>query len=272
VLCDHRGHITYLEAGGLAMLSGALIHAVVPSNGVYLTLEDIKKNVVMDDEVHCCPTKVISLENTLRGCIIPLDELRRISKWAREMGILMHLDGARLWEAVAAGAGSITEIAECFDSVTVCFSKGLGAPVGSMLVGSKKFIKQARWMRQAIGGGLRQVGILTAAARAAMDINFGKGPYGEGNQLKRTHEVAKRIGRFWQSLGGELELPVQTNMAILELEKAGVDCVQFREMGKERGLRLTRGRIVVHFQICEEAVVRLETLLRDVWELRDKSV
>ncbi len=269
VLCDHRGHITYLEAGGLAMLSGALIHHVVPSNGIHLTLEDIKKSVVLDDEVHCCPTKVISLENTLRGCIIPLEECRRISKWAKEHDIKTHLDGARLWEAVAAGAGSITEYAECFDSVTVCFSKGLGAPVGSMLVGSKKFIKQARWMRQSVGGGLRQTGILTAAARCAVDINFGRGPNGEGNQLRRTHDLARRIAKHWQSLGGELELPVHTNMAILELEKAGVDVDKFREMGKERGIRLTRGRIVVHFQTCEEAVKILEQLLTDVMPLRN---
>lgn len=84
----------------------------------------------------------------------------------------MHLDGARLWEAVAAGAGSLLEYSACFDSVAMCFTKGLGAPVGGVLVGSKDFIKRARWIRQSIGGNLRQAGVLTSAAQAAVDGNF----------------------------------------------------------------------------------------------------
>ena len=148
VLCDHRSHVLEWEAGGVASLSGALIKGVVPSNGSYLTLEDIEKNVVLGDEVHSCPTKVISLENTLLGMVMPLEEVRRISAFARKHGIKMHLDGARIWEAVVAGAGSLPDFTREFDSVSLCFSKGLGAPIGSMLVGSKEFIKRSRWVRK----------------------------------------------------------------------------------------------------------------------------
>jgi len=205
------------------MLTGALVNGVVPSNGDYLTLEDIEKHVILSDDCHTCPTKVISIENTLRGIITPLKEVQRISDFARKHRIKMHLDGARLWEAAAAGAGSLSEYGACFDSITLCYSKGLGAPVGSILVGSKDFIKRARWMRQAIGGTLRQAGVLKSAARNAIDVNFGVGPNGEGNVLTRTHAIAQRIAAFWQSLGGFIEHPVHTNMVWIDLKQAGID-------------------------------------------------
>jgi len=246
------------------MLTGAMVNGVTPSNGIYLTLEDIEKNVVLSDDCHACPTKVISLENTLRGMIIPLKEVQRIADFARKHNIKMHLDGARLWEAVAAGAGSLSEYGACFDSMTLCYSKGLGAPIGSILVGSKYFIKQARWIRQAIGGTLRQAGVLTAAARNAVDENFGVGENGEGNVLKRTHLIARQIAEFWQSLGGELEHPVMTNMVWIDLRKAGIDPQKFRDVAQGKGVKLTRGRLVIHHQISELAIERLEDVLATV--------
>jgi threonine aldolase len=118
---------------------------------------------------------------------MPLSKVQRMSQFARKYGIKMHLDGARLWEAVAAGAGSLYEYGSCFDSVTTCFSKGVGAPIGSIIVGSKPFIRQTRWMRQAIRGTLRQAGVVSAAAKCAVDVNFGNGPSEEGNILYKTH-------------------------------------------------------------------------------------
>jgi threonine aldolase/nitrogen-specific signal transduction histidine kinase len=164
VLCDHRSHIVQYEAGGVATLTGALVKTVVPANGVHLTLEDVKANVVLSTDIHSCPTKVISLENTLNGMILPLDELRRIAAFAREHGIHLHCDGARLWEAVAAGAGTLREFCAEFDTVTMCFSKGLGAPVGSVLVGTTEALRHARWTRKAIGGGML---VVVATVRVA---------------------------------------------------------------------------------------------------------
>ncbi|KAE8444337.1 hypothetical protein EG329_000647 [Mollisiaceae sp. DMI_Dod_QoI] len=260
VLCDHRAHISYLEAGGIASLCGAMVNGVVPSNGTYLRLEDIEEQVVRDEGVNFCPTKVISLENTLRGVIFPLEEVKKISAFARENGIKMHLDGARLWEVAASGAGSLAEYGKCFDSVTLCFSKGLGAPMGSILVGSRDFIKRAKWIRQSIGGALRQAGVITAAAQNAVDINFA----GEGEKLRRTHVLAKRIAKHWEGLGGVIENPVDTNMVWLDLKKSGVEVLRLRELAKEKGVKLTRGRIVVHYQIADEAVDKLESLLTDL--------
>ncbi|PQE04349.1 Threonine aldolase protein [Rutstroemia sp. NJR-2017a BBW] len=271
VLCDHRAHILEWEAGGVASLCGALVKGVVPKNGIYLTLEDVKKSVTISDDIHACPTRVISLENTLAGTIMPLSEVRRISAFAREHGIKMHLDGARIWEAVVAGAGSLPEYTREFDSVSLCFSKGLGAPVGSILVGGKEFIKHARWVRKSIGGGLRQSGVVTAAARVAVDETFGRGPNGEGGKLRGSHEMARRIAGMWTDMGGKLEQPTETNMVWLDLEDVGCSVAELVQLGKERGLKLLGGRLVVHYQIGEEAVGRLEEVMRIVLEKKQEG-
>lgn len=264
VLCDHRAHLIEWEAGGTSSLTGAMMKGVVPKNGVYLTLEDITRNVVVSDDVHTCPTRVISLENTLGGTIMPLAEVKRISAFAKEHGIKLHLDGARLWEAVAAGAGSLDEYSSLFDSVTMCFSKGLGAPVGSILVGSKAFIKHARWVRKSIGGGLRQTGVLTAAARVALDETFGKGVNGDGGKLQATHSLAKKIAQMWVQMGGKLDKESETNMVWLDLQDAGISDAEFVEVGKRHGLTFLFGRLVVHYQISEEAVEKLKLVMEEV--------
>ena len=264
VLCDSRSHILNWEAGGVASLSGAQVMGIAPSNGNYLTLEDIKKHAIISDDIHSCATKVISLENTLWGTIMPLSEVRKISAFARENDIKMHLDGARLWEVVAAGAGSIPEHCECFDSVSMCFSKGLGAPIGSVIVGSKAFIKHARWVRQSIGGGIRMSGIIAAAARAAIDDAFGRGPNGQGGKLKETHVRAREIARIWQNRGGKVRCPVETNMVWLDLEDAGLSSKQFVDISKRHGLKTLGGRLVVHYQICDDAVSRLVNVMDEI--------
>jgi threonine aldolase len=244
-----------------------MIKTVVPKNGVYLTLEDIKANVYLDDDVHTCPTRVISLENTLNGMIMPLDEVRRIAAFAREHGLKMHCDGARLWEVAASGAGSLTDFAACFDTVSLCFSKGLGAPIGSVLVGSRDVIKHARWVRKAIGGGLRQSGVVTAAARVAVDETFGKGPNGEGGLLRNTHTLAQEVSKMWTDLGGKLVHPVHTNMVWLDLDDAKCPAARVEALGKEAGLKLFAGRLVIHYQIYENrefVIPRLEGIFKAV--------
>lgn len=269
VLTDHRSHIVKYEAGGVSSLTGAMLNTVVPKNGRYLTLEDIKAKIHLDDDVHTCPTRVIELENTLNGMIMPLEECKRISVFAREHAIKLHCDGARLWEAVASGAGSLTEFAACFDTVSLCFSKGLGAPVGSVLVGSKEVIKHARWVRKSIGGGLRQPGVVTAAARVGVDETFGKGPNGEGGLLKETHVLAKEIEKLWTDLGGKFAHPVETNMVWLDLDDAGCPAARITELGKEEGLKLAGNRLVIHYQIYQNrdyVMPRLERIFKKVFQ------
>lgn len=154
VLCDARSHIVHWEAGGLG-LSGAMVQCASPSNGEYLTLKDIQRKAELSDVVHKCPTTVISLENRILGLIHLLSEIQLICDWSKKNGLKLHLDGARLWEAVAAGAGSMKDCAKCFDSAAIDFSKGLGAPMGAVIVGSSLFIARARRIRKALGGGMR---------------------------------------------------------------------------------------------------------------------
>ncbi|KAJ5085143.1 Aromatic amino acid beta-eliminating lyase/threonine aldolase [Penicillium argentinense] len=257
VLCDHRSHIICYEAGGVSAWTGATVQTVVPKNGIHLTLEDIQKHAVLDDNIHYCPTKLISLENTLDGMIMPLTESRRIVEWAHANDIKVHLDGARLWEAVVSGAGSLEEYTSLFDSVSLCFSKGLGAPMGSIIVGSQVFIKKARWFRKSIGGGARQTGIYAAAARVALDETFGKDPNGKTGLLPATHAKAKQVAQMWTGRGGKLQYPVHTNMVWLNLEASGVGPNDLAVIGQDKGLRLLGGRVVVHYQVSDEAITRL---------------
>jgi threonine aldolase len=268
VLCDYRAHVLNYEAGGVSSLTGAQVIGVRPSNGVYLTLEDVEENAILSDDVHACPTKVISLENTLGGTIMPLEEVRKISAFARENDIKIHLDGARIWEVVAANAGSLPEFTTCFDSVSMCFSKGLGAPIGSIIVGSIPFIKHARRIRKSIGGGTRQSGIIAAAARVAVEEGFGKGPTGEGGQLKACHTRAKKIGEMWKSKGGKLTDPTETNMIWLDLKAAGCSHKEFIELAKVEELKTSGGRLVVHYQISDDAVMKLEKVMDRVLKNR----
>ncbi|KAA8573816.1 hypothetical protein EYC84_005372 [Monilinia fructicola] len=242
VLCDHRAHILEWEAGGTASLCGALVKGVVPSNGVYLTLKDVEKYVTISDDIHSCPTRVISLEKYTCG----YDYATRGSQSHRRVCektwyIKLHMDGARLWEAVVAGAGSLTDFTRECDSW-----------------GKKDFIKHARWVRKSIGGGLRQAGVLTAAARVAVDETFGKGPNGEGGLLR-------------ERLGGKLQQPTETNMVWLDLEDAGISAEEFSELGKEKGLKLLAGRLVVHYQIGEEAVAKLGEIMKIILDRKAKG-
>ena len=260
VLCDIRGHIYNYEAGGVSCLSSAMIIPVRPSNDHHLTLEDVKQHCVISSDVHACPTRVISLENTLNGMILPLSEIRRISTFAREHGIKLHLDGARIWEAASSDpniAGNLTEICREFDSVSLCFSKGLGAPIGSIIVGSKPFIAHARRIRKMLGGGTRQAGVISAAARVAVEEGFGKGPSGEGGKLRATHVRAREVAGMWEEKGGKLAHPTETNMVWLDLAREGVSSSEFAQLASQEGLKALSGRLVVHYQITDDALERL---------------
>lgn len=261
VLCDQRGHIVNYEAGGVSSLSQAMLIPVTPSNNHHLTLEDIQKSCIISDDIHACPTRVISLENTLNGMVMPLNEIKRISAFARSNNIKMHLDGARIWEVVAADAGTLPDFCREFDSVSLCFSKGLGAPIGSIIVGDTSFITHCRRIRKSIGGGTRQAGVISAAARVAVDENFGSGPTGEGGRLRASHQRAREIEQLWVKKGGKLAHPVETNMVWLDIADCGASADEMAEMAAEEGIKGRGGRLVIHYQISEDAVRRLERVM-----------
>lgn len=238
---------------------------VLPSNSHHLTLTDIKTHAVTSLDIHHAPTRFIALENTLNGTILPLSACRSIAHWARaqQPPIWLHLDGARLWEAVAAGAGSLKDYSACFDSVTMCFSKGLGAPVGSVIVGEGAFVRKARQLRKMMGGGMRQAGVVTAAAQVAVRETF------LGGRLAATHVRAQAVKGMWEARGGRVLGEVESNMVWLDLEAAGVGREVFVEEGVRQGVRLMGGRVVVHYQICAEAVERLGRVMDGVLGCRD---
>jgi threonine aldolase len=266
VLCDRRSHIVNWEAGGIASICGSMTQAIKPSNGEFLTLEDIQKHAVISDDVHLCPTTVISLENTISGLVYPLQELRRISRWSRGHGLKLHVDGARLWEAVATGVGSLREFAEYSDSLSLDFCKGLGAPMGAMILGKAEFIARARRIRKAMGGGMRQAGVLSSAASAAVDETFGAGPWGRGTggRLREAHSMARRVALMWVERGGSLSTRTETNLVWVDLKPIGINAVEFNRIGEKHGVKLSGKRIVLHYQISEEALQRLANVFDEV--------
>lgn len=258
LLTDKRAHLLNYEAGGPAYLTGAMVQAVMPENNLYLTLEDIRPRAIVTDDVQKAPTKVISLENTAHGAITPLAEMQRISTWARTHDIRLHLDGARLFQAVAAGAGTMRDFCTLFDTVHIDFSKNLGAPIGTMLLGPHALISRARRIRKALGGGLRPTGVITSMMRAAVEENFGWEGRGErAHGLRRSHQMAKRLGIEWQQRGGKLIRDVETNIVWLNIRAAGYTAEGFAQSGARHGVKLDGGRLVVHYQMREEAVRRM---------------
>lgn len=207
LLCDARAHVFVHEAGGAAMISGAHTVPVVPAanGGHHLTLEDIAAHIAPDDgDVHTAPTQLVCLENTLNGTIMPQDEIVRIAHYVHAHGLKLHLDGARLWNVAAATGHSVAALCAPFDSVNLCLSKGLGAPIGSILAGPHAFIARARHLRKALGGGMRQTGALAAAAREALQSNF--------HRLPLTHALARSAQTLLTDLGVHIAVPAETNM------------------------------------------------------------
>lgn len=259
VLCDYRGHVYVHEAGGLATLSQAMVTAIIPSNGLYLTLEDIIERFIPDDgDVHAAPTKVVSLENTLHGLIYPIEEIKRISHWCREKGIKIHLDGARIWDAHIATGIPLIEYSKFFDSISVCLSKGLGAPVGSVLVGDKSFIQKATHFKKQNGGGIRQAGILTRMASIAIDENLSK--------MKHAHIKAKEVAQYCEKLGLILEIPTQTNFVFLDTKKNYINSSTITAMGEKYDIKISGFRFAFSFQTSDIAVQNLKHALKDIKE------
>jgi len=170
LLCSSTSHVYVWEAGGVARLWGVTARTFAGDGGL-LRLEDVR-DAIRPHDPHYTPTRLVCLEITHNrggGRIPSLESVRQISRWAREHELSMHLDGARLWNAMIASGQPAHVWSAAFDTVSVCFSKGLGAPVGSALAGTREAIDRARWVRKLLGGGMRQAGVLAAAALYALE-------------------------------------------------------------------------------------------------------
>lgn len=255
VLCDYRAHVYAEEGSGLAALSQAMVTPVHPANGIYLTFDDVQKWVVLGDDIHTAPTRVISLELTIGGVLTPMEEIKMISEFARVNDIKVHCDGARLWNASAATGYSLADYCQYFDSVSMCVSKGLGAPIGGLLASSSKNIKQARWLRKQQGGGIRQAGILTSAAMVALKEVW--------PTMKETHEKTKRLARDLDALGVVPQIPVDTNFFFIDTKRSNINMGVLLEQCKRWNVKLMDERITLHHQISDEAIENLKAAITE---------
>jgi len=218
VICEAGAHFLHYENGGIAALSGLQARTLTGERGL-ITAAQIR-GVLRPPAYYMPVTKVIALENTHNaagGTIFPLSEMRAIAALAQQENLRVHLDGARLWNASVASGIAPREYAATCDSVTVCFSKGLGAPVGSAIAGSKTFIESARRARKMLGGGMRQVGILAAAALHALQHHR--------ERLHEDHAHARKLAEHLAALPGlRLDLAsVQTNIIIIDISPSRLD-------------------------------------------------
>ncbi|KAK4442797.1 beta-eliminating lyase [Podospora aff. communis PSN243] len=275
ILASSTSHVLNFEAGGIAHLTGATPQPITPSNGLYLTLADITRHAKLLStpnntplDLTLVPTRLISLETPSLGNVPPLSELTSIKAFASSQDIKLHIDGARIWDAIAAGegGGTLSSIAACADALTISFSKGLGAPIGAMVLGSEETILRVKRLRQSIGGGVRKVGMLAAAAREAMCENWGPRGEDERGVVGRVHGPAKRVAGMWTDRGGRLARPTETGMVWLDLDGVPVDAGVVNAVAVRRGVLVAAPRVVVHHQICERAVEVLGEVFEEVLE------
>lgn len=231
LLCDLNCHIFQYEAGGPAALSGVMCRTFLGEDGI-LDLSQLEGQI-HPENVHLTNTRLVCLENTHNrggGKIYPLDKIAAISRWARQNKLGMHLDGARLWNAIVATGIPGKRWGEHFDTVSVCFSKGLGAPVGSALAGSRDLIDRARRVRKLFGGGMRQAGVIAAGALHALDHHV--------ERLRDDHANAQILATAIRSCSALKLVPdeVHTNLIWFRIDPAAGNAHDLTDRLKERGV------------------------------------
>jgi threonine aldolase len=248
-LCGQQAHNYKYEAGGAAVLGSIQPQPIENNPDGSLDFKKLAAAIKPDDS-HFARTKLLSLENTINGKVLPMSYLAEAREFVNQHGLKLHLDGARVYNAAVALDVHIKEIAQHFDSMTICLSKGLGAPIGSLLLGSKEYIAKARRLRKMVGGGMRQAGILAAAGQMALTENVA--------QLKADHDNAKILAIGLNKLEGFSVNPdfIQTNIVFAKLDES-VDINRIaRELG-EQGITMSPGnpvRFVTHRDISAEDI------------------
>ena len=265
VIAEKGCHVFNYETAGMAFLSNVQVHTIEGRHGAF-TVGDVKK-AIRPKAYYMPRTRLICMENTHNragGTIIPFELMKEMSALAKIEGIRMHLDGARLWNACAETGITPKEYASCFDSVSVCLSKGLGAPVGSVITGTGDFIAEARRYRKIFGGGMRQAGVLAAAGLYALENNTAR--------LKDDHANARYLARELSAIRGfDIDMEsVQTNIIIISLEKLGKTPDEVLVLLKTRGVLLTLGnymgvRAVTHMDVSDEQVKRAAQIIRETF-------
>ncbi len=243
-IVGQQAHTYKYEGGGAAVLGSIQPQPIDGEADGSLDLAKVEAAIKQDD-FHFARTRLLALENTMQGKVLPLDYLAAARELTLRRGLGLHLDGARLYNAAVKLGVPAREITRHFDSVSVCLSKGLGAPVGSVLCGSAALIGKARRLRKMVGGGMRQAGVLAAAGLYALQHQV--------ERLAEDHANAARLGEGLAALGYNVE-PVQTNMVYVQLgERAG----QIKAFMAERGIAVSaapRLRLVTHLDVSAEQI------------------
>ncbi len=264
VICDIDAHIFQYESGSPAVLSGLQMYPLTCDRGI-LTPEKVEPLIRPTSAYYMPRTKLIEIENTHNragGTVYKLDEIEKMQALAKKYNLKFHLDGARLWNASVASGIEIKKFASYFDTVSVCLSKGLGAPVGSLIAGSKELMNNAFRLRKALGGGMRQVGILAAAGLYALENNIPR--------LCEDHEKAKILANYIVE-SGKFELinrDVETNIIIFKPLEKGVD--EALDQCKENGLLLSVGQVgtlraVTHLDVSTGEIKKTCEILSKVF-------
>ena len=266
VICEEAGHIYNYEMASMSALAGVLPRVVQGEDGI-LSWEVVSKAI--RPKIYYRPqTALISLENTHNmagGTVYPTKVANEICDKAHDAGIAVHLDGARIFNAATYLGENVAEMTKKFDSIQFCLSKGLGAPVGSMIVGTREFIERCRSIRKMLGGGMRQAGVLAAAGLIALE----KGP----KRLQIDHDNAKLLASQLASIPG-IKLSaakVQTNIVIFDVAGAGWSSGDLLKVLAERGVLAvpvdnTKVRMVTHLDVNRDQVERAAKIVRDVFQ------
>ena len=255
VLLERESHIFLYEQGGLGANSGCLAHPVAGERGA-LAPEQVVAALRDPADDHAARLRLVCVEDTHNrqgGMIVPLERLQAVAAVARAHGVAVHLDGARLWNASVATGIPVRDWAATADSVMMCFSKGLGAPVGSILAGPGDFVRRARRVRKRWGGGMRQAGILAAACLHALDHHV--------KRLAEDHRRAKALAAGFAQAAGVRVIEPETNIVIVELQHPALEPAAVLRALEARGVRMVpfgarRLRAITHLDVNDTGVAR----------------
>lgn len=250
LICDHYAHIFNYEGGGVSFNSGVSC-ALIEGDRGRITAEQIKQRINPSDFYHSPRTSLVALENTTNkggGAFYSINAIEEISQLCRKENLPLHLDGARLWNAMVATNISPDFYGQHFDTLSICFSKGLGAPVGSALIGSQTTIDNALRIRKMLGGGMRQAGYLAAAAIYGIDHHW--------HRMQQDHDKAKSLGEVLSKVPGVRYLaPVDTNIVIFELDSEARENQFMQHMQKNKIQLISMGsgklRFVTHLDYTD---------------------
>jgi threonine aldolase len=262
VICHKLSHVYYYEGGGIAFNSGSSVCLLEGDHG-RITASDVEAHINPDD-IHRPVSRLVSVENTMNkggGAIYDFNELKKIGAICKANGLGYHLDGARLFNALVETNETPLQYGELFDSISICLSKGLGAPVGSLLLGSTTFIKQASRIRKVMGGGMRQSGILAAAGIYALDNHV--------QRLKEDHQRARTIGLELSNLPYIEEVyPTQTNILVFKLNDKMNDSLFIKKLAEHdiHGMIFSPQtiRFVTHLDFTDDMMQKTISVLRSL--------